>query len=385
MTRLTGSRTDQTRLENADARASKTRANVWIRSTQTVHELFLQKPIALSATEQGEAITLELRPPIPEEEKKGVRRWDSVCVATFTPGPPASVVAILESLTVGRMPPRSTRDPEKYPDIPDSGEIPPGLSAPAELLPEFFREWIRKVHRQLHGAKIRTVNVVRWRAALEGPHNPLQSAGSVEWSLDGEHWRGMPGSISARLGAVSGLTLNPATLAVLEDAIQEGHDEPLGHQLHREAWGQFRSNPRSALVIGIAAAEIGFKRLVADLLPGAGWLIEHVPSPPLVSMLTDYMPILPVRLKLHDQVVISPWIVGILKKGVRLRNELAHQGRAPRGDTVEEVLSAVKDLLWLLDYYAGHEWALAHLSNKSRAELGLPEGYTKWWELDEEE
>lgn len=386
MTRRTQKSTDRALASNSDGLARKTSMSVRIRSTQLVHELFLQKQIALTATEEGAVVALKFRPPTPEEEEMGAQRWDSTCTATFTMSPPASVIAILENLAAGRMPPRSTRDPKKYPDIPESGEIPTSLSAPADLLPEFFREWIRKVHRQLHAAKLRAINLVRWRAALEGSHNPLRSAGNVQWSLNGEQWHEMPGSLTANVGLVSALTLKPETLQLIKELAEKGVDEPLGHQLHREAWAQHLSNPRSALAIGMAAAEIGFKRLVGDLVPAAAWMVENVASPPLVDMLTGYLPTLPVRLRIGDRTAIPPWIIEILKKkGVTTRNKLLHRGDPPRADTVREVLGAVKDLLWLLDYYTGNAWALEHLSRKSRVELGLPEGYTTWWESSEME
>jgi len=50
--------------------------------------------------------------------------------------------------------------------------------------------------------------------------------------------------------------------------IKPGAEEPLGRQLFREAWSEREMHPRSALVvIGVAAAEVGFKRLVGSLVP----------------------------------------------------------------------------------------------------------------------
>jgi hypothetical protein len=38
-------------------------------------------------------------------------------------------------------------------------------------------------------------------------------------------------------------------------------------------------------------------------------------------------------------------------------------------DTVGEVLKAILDLLWLLDYYSGNEWALKHVRSGTRSGL----------------
>ena len=39
--------------------------------------------------------------------------------------------------------------------------------------------------------------------------------------------------------------------------VEAGAEEPLGRQLFREAWSQVGTNPRSGLVIGVTAAEVG--------------------------------------------------------------------------------------------------------------------------------
>jgi hypothetical protein len=41
----------------------------------------------------------------------------------------------------------------------------------------------------------------------------------------------------------------------------------------------------------------------------------------------------------------------------------------PPEKELEKWLLAVRDLLWLTDYYNGHEWALEHISPASLQEL----------------
>jgi hypothetical protein len=59
---------------------------------------------------------------------------------------------------------------------------------------------------------------------------------------------------------------------------------PLGQELLREAWRNLFVHPRSALVIGMAAAETGLKALIVDLVPENSWLIQEVQSPPIVKL-----------------------------------------------------------------------------------------------------
>lgn len=70
--------------------------------------------------------------------------------------------------------------------------------------------------------------------------------------------------------------------------------QQLAQQMWRQAWNlQYR--PRSSLVIGLAAAKVGFKHLVALLVPHAESLVERLLSPPLDVMIRKVLPDLPVR------------------------------------------------------------------------------------------
>jgi hypothetical protein len=58
-----------------------------------------------------------------------------------------------------------------------------------------------------------------------------------------------------------------------------------------------------------------------------------------------------------------------------LRNKITHTGdHDPEGekltiDALEEKLEAIRDLLWLLNYYAGHVWAANFVSRERLNEL----------------
>jgi hypothetical protein len=40
-------------------------------------------------------------------------------------------------------------------------------------------------------------------------------------------------------------------------------------------------------------------------------------------------------------------------------------------DNLKDLLTAVRDVLWLCDYYRGFEWAIDHLSTETRKALGI--------------
>jgi hypothetical protein len=148
-------------------------------------------------------------------------------------------------------------------------------------------------------------------------------------------------------------------------------EEPIAHHLLREAKSLYGANPRSALLIAVAAVEVGLKTLIAELVPAASWLVEETPSPPISKIIGEYLEQLPCRIRIHDRVIAppKPWRNQIAD-AVKARNALAHGGRFVLSlPELEKILSAVENVLYLLDYYTGHAWAWDLLDEDFRQAL----------------
>jgi len=117
-------------------------------------------------------------------------------------------------------------------------------------------------------------------------------------------------------------------------------------------------------VTAVAAAETGVKECIASLVPGAGWLVGELPSPPIVKILREYIKQLPAKCKIDGAVRRPPKdLITKVNKAVEKRNKLVHGNQVEiEFGELRELLAAVSDLLYLLDYYNGHEWALRHVS-----------------------
>lgn len=246
------------------------------------------------------------------------------------------------------------------------------LPLPTELLPEFMQSFINQIHEQLHGAVRQVVDVIRWRAGVPGPPDPITSRWrSAEWSLDGERWHALPGSFRFVIRGTQRIPIDADVHESLQSLLGTDGSEPTGHVLFREAWTLRDKHLRSALLTGIAALEVGFKDFAAELVPDAEWLLVNIPSPPVVRMLRGFLPTIHVRARIRDEVLPPPKsILDLLEKGVSLRNQVAHARALPlKPETLESVLLAIQDVLWLLDYYRGHKWAWPHVREETRAEL----------------
>jgi hypothetical protein len=210
-------------------------------------------------------------------------------------------------------------------------------------------------------------SLTRWRFMLSGLDAVFKDE-EVVIEADGHVWP-LNGFASAAMGddkarIVASDLSEVIRLTALDTA------EPLPHQLWREAWNLRNTNPRSALVIGVAAAEVGFKQLIATLVPHTQWLVEELPSPPLAPMMKNYLPQLPIKAAIEPKRRSPAHLRKVLGSAVEHRNDVVHRGLAEVGD-LRQVLYAVRDFLYLLDFYRGEQWALANLSQETQTALGI--------------
>jgi hypothetical protein len=236
-------------------------------------------------------------------------------------------------------------------------------------VPTGIQPLINEVTSELSDSIFQIISNIRWKWGLASLHNFVRLGDSLNWSYDGIEWKVVPNQIKLNLTAdfpIKKLT-SSEDLKSLQELITSNIIAPLGHELFSEAWAQRMVNRRSSLVIGIAAAESGFKEFVGKLLPQANWLIQNIQSPPLVKMLVEFLPELPVKLKIKDKILPPPEkILDTLKKGIAIRNKFVHGNYSPiEQDTLEEVLRAIRDLLYLLDIYSGFAWAEGKISSET--------------------
>jgi hypothetical protein len=310
-------------------------------------------------------IRVTLRQPTAAEAER-FTQWTAFCEASTERTPTSAVVVDAFTALAAHELPKGTA-PERI-RTPSTGWRVPETAR----LPEAFRSFVQQVLKDLHDGAMRTVHVIRWRHHVSGEHS--LGVGASSWSFDAQTWNPLPWDTRVMGLELHALTyLDEQQRTEVEGLVSAGLSEPLGHGLWREAWPHRASDTRSAIVIGIAALEVGLKECIAELVPAAEWLVERSPSPPVVMMLREYLPKLPARQRIADQVKAPPdALLKTLEKGVHLRNQIAHVGdTVPDYDTVEEILRAVKDVLWLLDYYRGYAWALEHLSPTTRTTLGV--------------
>jgi hypothetical protein len=231
------------------------------------------------------------------------------------------------------------------------------------------KEAVHKVYDDMTDAVQRTLRLTRWKTNAIGGPNPIRSttAEYFVWSVDGSKWKRVSDAVFGKLTIhqIDRRWTN-ADAEFLQTEFLKGTSEPLGHELLRETEVNRQSNPRSSLILGVAAAEVGFKQFVSRTLADTAWLLE-LPSPPLVDMIHKF-PWEQLKLRINDKVPAVPeLIIDELKKAVTLRNKVIHSGTATfKPDTLESILSTVKSFLYFLDVLHGNgqDWPLAFIDRE---------------------
>lgn len=247
--------------------------------------------------------------------------------------------------------------------------IIPGL----HFFPGFFQEFIGQINNELSEASKRTINTIRWYFDNRGSHNPFAFI-DFKWTNDNENWYSVPISIYFSVESGSNyLKINEDEKLTILNLLENENDEPIFHSLWREAWGLRNQNNRSALIMAISAIEVSVKKLVERIIPDATWLVTKLQSPPIHSILKDYIPNLKIDNYINGvQLLPTENMLRDLKKWVNIRNELAHLGKKSlNGLELEEMLLTIKDILHIIDYNCGHKWALKHIRKSTLKLIGI--------------
>ncbi len=312
-------------------------------------------------TVDKKVVSLSFRHPTQSEIQQGYKAKEAACTASTSRNANPNILTMFESLSRREIPEGSVTDGWEY-CLDNDGRIRSNSIISLRMLPPRLQDFASQIAGEFSEAVIRAVGLLRWYCPIAGPHNPIAlRSGGLLWSIDESNW-GLLSSFDPVLSLEVSFSPGQEEFEAVQQLLDSGMNEPFCHHLFREAWEQKFTNPRSALLLGIASAEVGFKEFVADLVPNAEWLVENVPSPPLVKMLQEYLPI--IKSRKEEMAFSSPAdeILERLKTGVNLRNKVAHSSNTKMDSKkVLEILYAVLDVLMLLDHYRGFTWSRSYV------------------------
>lgn len=261
--------------------------------------------------------------------------------------------------------------------VSSDGNIRKGYSPTANFLPEDLRDLCISAGIDLEKSAVRFVELLRWIEKAIGPVKIRDTSDQrigLYWKTTQNKYYSVPWPKSEPIkitgSGFDGFTWTDEDQKTFSNVWKnKDNQEPLGHQLLREAIGISEHNIRSALLICYSALEVGVKQHISKCAPDAGWLAMYAPTPPLVKILKDYLPIIHGNKEdFRKWSDIKPDL-NIVTKFVEDRNRLAHRGESTTG-SLEEYLRVTGDLLFAFDVLEGHSWAKDCVSKRFGDFLG---------------
>jgi hypothetical protein len=154
-------------------------------------------------------------------------------------------------------------------------------------MPGPFEEFWSDMLSSMRDRAAQVISALRWRLNRPQGANPVsQNPFFTAFSLDDETWHDMPTMGHGLLVHDQDLiTFTPALAADVRQALESQSQEPIAHELFREAWAVRFGNLKSSLLIGYSAAEVGIKQHIGLVLPYAECLMANIQSPPLPKLL----------------------------------------------------------------------------------------------------
>lgn len=256
-----------------------------------------------------------------------------------------------------------------------NGEISKGYSPTSSFLPKDLQELCVAKGNELEQHSIRFVRLLRWMGNTNGPaifQKREDSRFGLSWrtTQDAYHRVPWPKQDAIELDIEAGLQWRDADSEVFSALWHSNREEPLAHELLREAKGLFGVNDRSALLICYSALEVGIKQHIGACAPIAQWLVKHSPSPPIQKILKEYLP----EIHKHNPNFMK-WssIESRLNKKISAftedRNRLAHRGEELKG-SLKDYIQLTEDLLYALDVFEGNDWAKNQVNLEFAKDLG---------------
>ena len=148
---------------------------------------------------------------------------------------------------------------------------------------------------------------------------------------------------------------NKQLACCLTEMMSSGHTAPIYPRIYFEAVKNMGENHQTAIVLAIESVEVAVKTCITHYDDRAKWLMENVPSPPLVKMLKEYIPTLIPK----DAPKIPKNLINhSLHDAIAARNKIVHSGLYKTDyDQTKSMVYDMGRILAYLDYYIGCDWA----------------------------
>jgi hypothetical protein len=254
------------------------------------------------------------------------------------------------------------------------GTLAEGYRLPLKHYPDDLKMIIKKASEELTTETLRFLKQIMWFFNLSHLNDPMRyvslycNAQGADYHFVnypetsvGNRWQN---DIIWRDGNIDGFV----------SLWKSASEEPLGHELLREAGSMLHTAPRSALLMLASALEVAVKSYISNRAPVTQWLLTELPSPPVPKILRKFVP----ALKPVQAVSLANWsglksMFRRIDDLVDARNRLTHRGELTiTADQLFEFKDDVSDLLFIFDYLNGEQWAINKVRRQTCSALCWP-------------
>jgi len=224
--------------------------------------------------------------------------------------------------------------------------------------PKLYKE-IHSINAKFKNDLNEIIGLLRWHFNLECSHNYLKSTSL--YINNNNKFEKISIEEEITFYYKGNITRSYDSLSNVNKLIEKKVKEPIAHEIYREAKENIKDNPRIAVIMGVAAIEIGLKNSIIELQPQTEWLLKKIQSPPVINMIMQYLPDVPV--KSENKYKLSKQNRTLIEKYIKIRNKLIHTANYEiNKNELKKFIELVHDFLYLLDYYKGFKITFDNLN-----------------------
>lgn len=258
--------------------------------------------------------------------------------------------------------------------IASDGTLAEGYRLPMQHYPDELKSICKIASEELTSETLRFIKQIMWFFNLSHLHDPLRYVSLYCNTRGGDyHLIKYPAGLVADRWQ-NDVVWSGENIGGFISLWKSSSEEPLGHELLREAGSALYSAPRSALLMLASALEVAVKSYINDRAPITEWLLTELQSPPISKILRKFVP----TLKPAQAASLANWseLKSMFKRIddlVEARNRLTHRGMLTvTPDQLVKFKDDVSDLLFIFDYLNGEQWAINKVRRQTCHALKWP-------------
>ena len=230
-------------------------------------------------------------------------------------------------------------------------------------LPANVRDAITRRADEMDFLVLSATRFLAWRSNLVRSRSERGIPKNLEISADGYNWVMYEQKTNPTTGSWDQGQIADSREGGIGPAFERGEREPLYYRLLCEAQEIRKENPAGALIIGVAAAEVGLSRLMAWNQGFTGDRIVAFSTTDLSLVCREYLPNVLLR-RMIAPVSLSTRFFDDLASAMEARYDAHHGSRRFSDHLLGKHLNVIASFLRAIDVCMGSGWAAQYIAKE---------------------